>query len=202
MNPKIEELLKQIVALEKELKIELEKEDRRVPFKIEKGRVWFDQEILRRQKAALIDIYRYLRSSEISYVLTAPIIYAVIVPALVLDLFVTLYQQINFRVYRIPLVKRSEYIVFDRQYLAYLNIIEKINCLYCSYFNGLMAYTVEVAARTEQFWCPIKHAKKIAYRHRYYDRFVAYGDAEYHEKLEALRRSLQEAYARQQKDGD
>ncbi len=202
MNPKIEELLKQIVALEKELKIELEKEDRRVPFKIEKGRVRFDQEILRRQKAALIDIYRYLRSSEISYVLTAPIIYAVIVPALVLDLFVTLYQQINFRVYHIPLVKRSEYIVFDRQYLAYLNIIEKINCLYCSYFNGLMAYTVEVAARTEQFWCPIKHAKKIAYRHRYYDRFVAYGDAEYHEKLEALRRSLQEAYARQQKDGD
>jgi len=202
MNPKIEELLEQITALENQLKRELEKEDHRIPFTIEKGRVWFDNAVLRKQKAALIDIYHYLRSSDLSYILTSPVIYAVIFPALLLDLFVTLYQQINFRVYRIPLVKRSDYIVFDRQYLAYLNVIEKLNCLYCSYFNGLMAYAGEVAARTEQFWCPIKHAKKIAYRHRYYDRFVSYGDAKYHQKLEALRRSLQDAYAQQRNDGD
>ena len=151
MNPKIEELLKQIAALENQLKHELEKEDRRIPFTIEKGRVWFDNAILRKQKAALIDIYHYLHNSDLSYILTSPVIYAVIFPALLLDLFVTLYQQINFRVYRIPLVKRSDYIVFDRQYLAYLNVIEKLNCLYCSYFNGLMAYAGEVAARTEQF---------------------------------------------------
>ncbi len=194
MNKKIKELLAQITILEDQLKEELEKEDNRIPFTIERGRVWFDKETLRRQKEALIDLYHYIKNSEILYILTAPVIYAVIIPALVLDLFVTVYQAVNFRVYKIPLVKRSDYIVFDRQYLAYLNIVEKINCLYCSYFNGLMAYAGEVAARTEQFWCPIKHAKKIAYRHRHYDKFVSYGDEHYHEKLEALRKELQEAY--------
>jgi len=194
MNKKVQELVSQIMALEKELKAELEKEEVKVPFTIEKGKVWFDKEILQRQKAALIDVYHYIKSSNFLYILTAPIIYAVVIPALFLDLFVTVYQTINFRVYKIPLVKRSDYIIFDRQYLGYLNFIEKLNCLYCSYFNGLMAYAGEVAARTEQFWCPIKHAKKIAYRHRYYDKFVSYGDEHYHEKLEELRKELQEQY--------
>ena len=191
MNKKIKELLIQIATLEDQLKEELEKENRQIQFTIERGRVWFDRETIRKHKEALIDLYHYIKSSEMLYIVTAPIIYAVIIPALFLDLFVTVYQAVNFRIYKIPLVKRSEYIVFDRQYLAYLNIIEKINCLYCSYFNGLMAYAGEVAARTEQFWCPIKHAKKIAYRHRYYDKFVPYGDERYHEKLEMLRKELQ-----------
>ncbi len=194
MTQKIQEILDQIHTLEDELKEELEKEDHKIAFHIEKGRVWFDAQTLQRQRVALIDLYHYIKSSEILYIVTAPIIYAVIFPAIVLDLFVTIYQQINFRVYKIPLVRRSDYIVFDRHYLAYLNIIEKINCLYCSYFNGLMAYAGEVAARTEQFWCPIRHARKVAYRHRYYDRFVAYGDEHYHEKLEALRKELQQQY--------
>jgi len=194
VNPKIKTLLSQITQLEEQLKAELEKEDRHIEFKIEKGRVRFDRETLQKQKEALIGLYHYIRSSEMLYILTAPVIYAVIVPAVFLDLFVTVYQTVNFRVYKIPLVRRSDYIVFDRHYLAYLNIVEKINCLYCSYFNGLMAYAGEVAARTEQFWCPIKHAKKIAYRHQRYDKFVPYGDEHYHEKLEALRKELQQQY--------
>ncbi len=194
MNQKIQEIVEQIIKLEDELKFELEKEEIKIPFHLEKGRVWFDKEILQKQKKALIDLYHYLKSSKILYIVTAPIIYAVIIPAIFLDIFVSFYQAINFRIYKIPLVKRSDYIVFDRQYLAYLNIIEKINCLYCSYFNGLMAYAGEVAARTEQFWCPIKHAKKIAYRHRYYNKFVSYGDADYHTKLALLRQELQEKY--------
>jgi hypothetical protein len=194
MNQKIREIVEQIVKLEDELKVELEKEEIKVPFKIEKGRIWFDSETFQKQKEALIDLYHYIKSSEILYIVTAPVIYAVIIPAIFLDIFVSVYQAINFRVYKIPLVKRSDYIVFDRQYLGYLNFVEKVNCLYCSYFNGLMAYAGEVAARTEQFWCPIKHAKKIAYRHRYYDKFTAYGDTNYHKKLEALRKELQEKY--------
>ncbi len=199
MTQKIKELIEQITALEAELKKEIDKEETKVPFKFQNGRIRFDKETLRRQKQELIGLLRYLSETPILYILTAPIIYSVLIPAFMLDLFVFVYQQVNFRVYKIPLVKRSDYIVFDRQYLAYLNIIEKINCLYCSYFNGLMAYAGEVAARTEQFWCPIKHAKKIAYRHTHYDLFVPYGDTHYHDELVKLRRQLQEMYEKQEK---
>jgi hypothetical protein len=46
-------------------------------------------------------------------------------------------------------------ISFDRRKLAYLNAIEKLNC---DYANGILTYAREIASRTEQFWCPIKHA--------------------------------------------
>ena len=200
MTQRIKELVEQITTLEKELQREIDKEESKVSFNLKNGRVRFDKETLRRQREELISLVRYLQQTPILYITTAPIIYSVLIPALMLDLFVLVYQQINFRVYKIPLVQRSDYIVFDRQYLAYLNIIEKINCLYCSYFNGLMAYVGEVAARTEQFWCPIKHAKKIAYRHTHYDLFVPYGDEHYHEELAKLRRQLQEMYEREQQN--
>lgn len=29
------------------------------------------------------------------------------------------------------------YVVFDRRHLAYLNAIEKLNCAYCEYGNGV-----------------------------------------------------------------
>jgi hypothetical protein len=42
----------------------------------------------------------------------------------------------------------------------------------------LFAYAQEIAARTEQFWCPIKHAKRIKGLHSRYQKFIRYGDAE------------------------
>lgn len=105
-----------------------------------------------------------------------PFIYGMIIPAFFLDITTTLYQYIAFRLYKIPLVKRSDYIIFERKYLDYLNWIEKINCLYCSYVNGLFAYCVEVAARTERFWCPIKAASKPRFTHAWYTQFADYGN--------------------------
>ena len=58
-----------------------------------------------------------------------------------------------------------------------LNVIEKLNCLYCSYFNGLMGYISEIAARTEQYWCPIRHASRLKSIHSRYQNFVEYGDS-------------------------
>jgi len=114
-----------------------------------------------------------------------------LVPALFMDLSVTVFQQTCFRIYGIPRVKRRRYIVIDRHSLAYLNIIEKFNCMYCGYFNGLVAYVQEVAARTEQFWCPIKHARRLAAMHSRYGKFLEYGDAEgYRRHLEEVRRAF------------
>jgi hypothetical protein len=106
-----------------------------------------------------------------------PIIYLGIVPFSLLDLFLTLYQVACFPIFGIPRVKRRDYLMFDREHLAYLNLLEKLNCAYCSYANGLCAYATEIAARTEQHWCPIKHAKRLSAPHSRYWRFLDYRDA-------------------------
>ena len=122
--------------------------------------------------------------------MTFPIIWICLVPVF-LDLSVTFYQIICFPIYGMPKVKRSEYIIIDRHSLQYLNIIEKLNCSYCGYFNGLIAYIQEIAARTEQYWCPIKHARKLAAIHSRYHKFLEYGDCkDYQERLAALRKDL------------
>ena len=191
MNDKTTEIVKKITALEQELREELLKEESKGRFTIVKGKIRFDEETLRRQQEALIGLFRYLAEAPLLYVITAPVIYSVVIPALLLDLFVMTYQAINFRVYKIPRVRRRDYLVFDRHYLGYLNVIEKFNCMYCSYFNGLMAFVTEVAARTELFWCPIKHAKKVAYRHRYYHQFLDYGNQEnYHQVIQKIRKEI------------
>ena len=111
-----------------------------------------------------------------------------IVPLVLLDLFVTVYQAVCFPVYGIPKVRRRDYLVFDRHHLAYLNALEKLNCAYCAYANGLIAYVRVIASRTEEYWCPIKHARRLIGAHAYYATFEDYGDAEgYRRRLEELR---------------
>ena len=60
--------------------------------------------------------------------------------------------------------------------------------MYCGYGNGLMSYVKEIIARTEQYWCPIKHANKLIDAHRLTENFVDYGDVEaYRKKLASIR---------------
>ncbi|MFM7273044.1 MAG: hypothetical protein ACKO4A_04200, partial [Gammaproteobacteria bacterium] len=106
------------------------------------------------------------------------LIYALIIPFALLDLFLTVYQAICFRLYRLPRVPRADYIVIDRHQLKYLNALQKLNCVYCGYVNGLIGWTREIASVTEQYWCPIKHARKVLGTHTRYAKFLDYGDAE------------------------
>jgi hypothetical protein len=93
-------------------------------------------------------------------------------------------------------VRRRDYIVYDRQQLEYLNFIEKFHCTYCAYGNGLMAYVTEIVTRTEEYFCPIKHAKKVLGVHARYSRFMSYGEAEdYANKLEKIRQQMSEPTA-------
>ncbi len=165
-----------------ELQDEFERgvEGRRLKFRytLEQGKVVFEQSVIMRHRLLRIKLLRFLGESKIGAVITSPVIYSLIIPISMLDLFVTVFQHVCFRIYRIPLVKRSDYVVMDRKYLEYLNLIQKVNCIYCEYSNGVIAYVREVAGRTEQFWCPIKHARKVKNMHdRYYD-FIEYGDSE------------------------
>ena len=191
MNPKISELLARIQHMEAEIELEMKRKRAELQADFEETRVRFEHEVLEQQRRFKTGLLAYILSGSLLTALTAPVIYAVFFPMVLLDLAVTLYQAICFPVYGIARVKRSDYFVFDRSHLAYLNLLEKFNCAYCSYGNGLMAYAREVVARTEQYWCPIKHARKIMAAHPYYTGFVDFGDAEsYKRELEALRTEL------------
>ncbi len=191
MNPKITELLDRIQQIESEIELEMKRRRAELQVDFEQARVRFEREVLEQQRRFKTGLLRYLLSSNWRSVVTAPVIYAVLGAMLLLDLSITLYQHICFRAYGIARVKRGDYFVYDRAHLAYLNWIEKINCAYCSYGNGLMAYGREVVARTEQYWCPIKHARKVMAAHPYYTGFVDFGDAEgYQRELENLRAKL------------
>lgn len=193
MLTKLEELLEEIRTLQDRVTEEVSREAGEFGYSIRQGRVSFEQEVARRHRQMATRLRSYLAHSSLLTILTAPVIYSLILPLTLLDLFVSLYQAICFRVYRIPRVRRSDYVVVDRHHLQYLNVIERINCLYCGYGSGVLAYAVEVAARTEQYWCPIKHARRLPAPHSHYHRFLPYGDAEhYASELERLRRELRD----------
>ena len=118
----------------------------------------------------------FLRRTRPLVVLTAPIIYSLILPLVLLDLFVTLYQAVCFRVYGIAPVRRRDHVAIDRHHLAYLNALQQLNCVYCGYGNGVLSYAREIAARTEAYWCPIKHARRVADPHDLMAGFADYGD--------------------------
>ena len=192
MNPQIAALIDRISTLEGELDAELAKRSAELKIGIEHGRVAFEEELLRRHRQLRSRLLPYVFGAHPLVMLSSPVIYAGIVPFLLLDLFVSVFQAVCFPIYGIAKIRRADYLVFDRHHLAYLNALEKLNCAYCSYANGVIAYAREIAARTEQYWCPIKHARRIKAAHSSYARFFEYGDAEsYRKGLERLRKEYE-----------
>jgi len=188
MESRLHILIAQIKELEQELVQEIQKKEEEYHYKIFGKKVTFEEWIKHEQKTLVMKIIPYIREAAFLNILTAPIIWAVLPAALFLDLMITLYQTVCFPVYGIPEVQRSMYIVLDRHSLPYLNIIEKVNCEYCAYVNGLVAYVQEIAGRTEQYWCPIKHARKMTTLHRRYIKFLEYGNGPaYRENIEKIR---------------
>ncbi|MFO7771046.1 MAG: hypothetical protein R6V38_06805 [Roseovarius gahaiensis] len=173
-----EKLLTRIRELQNELEREYTRRRAQFRYSLKNGRVVFEAEMRRRHREFRVRLGTFLRNTRPMVVLTAPVIYSLIIPFVLLDLFVTLYQAVCFPVYRIEKVKRADFIRVDRHHLAYLNALQKLNCVYCGYCNGLIGYVQEVAGRTEAYWCPIKHAARIGAHHAYYAQFVDYGDAE------------------------
>lgn len=94
-----------------------------------------------------------------NFVISIPFIYGMIFPSIILDITLEIYHNIAFRLYGIPLLKRSDYIIIDRHLLSKLTFMQKVNCIYCGYVNGLLRYAADIAGETEKYWCPIKHSK-------------------------------------------
>ncbi len=193
----LDEILSRLQQMQLELEEEIDRllQEKRQQFHytLKQGKVRFEQGFKALQRRQRIGLWRYLRNAKLAHILSAPIIYSVIFSLVLLDLMITIYQQSCFRIYGIPLVRRADYMRVDRLQLSYLNAIEKINCLYCSYGNGLIEYCREISARTEQYWCPIKHAQRTPDPHKRMEQFADFGDAEsYKKRLVELRKSWDE----------
>ena len=190
MDTRIRELLGQITVLEEELRTALHERETRIQFTLKGKRIEFERDVRNMHAQLKRNFLRWLVTDRPQNLITGPIIYGMAVPLALLDLFITLYQAACFPIYGIAKIRRGDYIVFDRHQLGYLNFIERLHCEYCAYANGLIAYAAEIVGRTEEYFCPIKHARKILGVHAHYAHFLAYGDsADFHAKLEAFRKA-------------
>ncbi len=191
MSKPLDQLLEEIHELERSIAQKIQEKKQDLTYEISHGRAIFGEDVRRRHRALANRVWRTIRESSFLTIATAPVIYSLVLPIAMLDLFVSVYQFVCFRVYRMPRVLRSEYVVIDRYQLSYLNVIEKFNCVYCGYSNGVLAYAREIASRTEQYWCPIKHAKRAKGCHSRQCLFCEFGDGEaFHRSYEQLRKQF------------
>jgi len=187
MATQLDTLTEKLRGIEAEIEVEMSKRREKLRFRLENKKIVFAHEVLRLHREIKTRLSRYILDAHPLVILVTPVIYALIVPIVLLDLATMAYQAICFPVYGIPKVRRRDYLVFDRHHLAYLNAIEKVNCAYCSYANGVAGFFREVAARTEVYWCPIKHARRVLGPHPHYQGFADFGDAEgFRAKIDAM----------------
>ena len=193
MTSPLNEILEEIRELEKKVQLELKRREKDLRYSVRERKLIFEREILKFHKKIASSLLFYIVRAPLLTLLSAPIIYMMILPALFMNAGLWIYQTICFPIYGINKVKWRDHVVFDRHYLKYLNLIERLNCDYCSYVNGLFSYAAEIGARTEQYWCPIKHAYGKAQRHSRVHQFLDYGDADgYRTRLEELRRQVRD----------
>jgi hypothetical protein len=193
LTARLEALAREIVRLQGELDREIEERRATLGWRLKAGLVEFEDGLVAEHRRLRQGVGRFLGRSSFATVATAPVIYSMIIPLALMDAWASLYQAVCFRAWRISRAPRSRYVVLDRGRLAYLNGVEAMNCVFCEYANGVVAYVREIASRTEQYWCPIKHALRVSDPHERYLGFLEYGDAEgYRARLNAFREALRE----------
>jgi hypothetical protein len=193
MSEKLDALLGQMRQIEEELLRELSRQETKFFYAVKKKKVEFSAEARHQHRRLRKGLIRFLYDAQILTIISAVFIWSVLLPVVLLDVIITVYQSVCFPIYKMPKVVRGDYLLFDRRRLAYLNFIEKLNCEYCAYANGILAYATEIAGRTEQYFCPIRHALRIKSAHSRYHKFLEYGDAaHYRERVEQLRRDFKD----------
>ena len=192
MNANIKNIVDKIHALEEELRTLLEEQQTEFSYKIAGKRIEFEKSIREAHKKLKTSWFYWFITVSPKHLISGPFIYGLLVPLIIFDVSISVYQSICFRLYGVARVKRSDHFIFDHRHLAYLNIFDKLNCLYCSYAAGVINFSREIASRTEQYWCPIKHAHKILDAHHRYTDFLDYGNAEdYQKNMIEIRKKLQ-----------
>jgi hypothetical protein len=196
MNEQLRKLLSEIARLEEELASVINEQQEQLHYRIEGSKIKFEKNLRKIHRELKTGVFAWLRQSEVRNVISAPFIYAMVIPFVVLDVFLLVYQSVCFPLYGIPKVKRSNYVVVDRHHLGYLNIIEKLNCIFCGYADGVLAWARQVLSRTEMYWCPVKHARKVLDPHRRYVEFADFGDGEdFEQHVAGMRKQVRKEQA-------
>ncbi len=191
MSEKLNALFARIKQLEDEVLAEIREGQRKLGYEVQGRKVRFKEALLVKHRKLATSLARYLREAKFFSIISAPVIWFCVIPVVFMHVVANIYQFICFPIYGIPKVRRQDYIVMDRGHLRYLNSMQRFNCFYCAYVNGLLAYVQEIAGRTEQYWCPIKHAMNMKTRHSRYQHFLDYGDAEqFRKRIEEVRRDF------------
>ena len=178
MSTTIDEILAKMQNLQQDLEREFESRREQFHYHLERQAIRFEQGALEKQRALKKGLLKFWRESNALNFISAPVTYALLVPLILLDISLTLYQFICFPIFGLRKVPRSHFVVIDRHHLAYLNVVEKLNCAFCGYANGVIGYGREIASRTEERWCPIKHARRVHGVHQRYYQFDDFGDAD------------------------
>lgn len=178
MDNEIVRLRAEIAGLQDKLRDLEDREPSQQTSKPDLDRMFFDDATVAQHRAQRSPTIPYMLNLPIGAHVSSPFVYGMVFPIAFLDICLFIYQAVCFRLWKVARVRREDYVVIDRHHLAYLNGIEKLNCVYCGYANGIFAFAHEIAARTEQFWCPIKHATRTAQPHSHYADFTEFGDAE------------------------
>ena len=145
MTQCMQALASEIIRLQGELDREIEARRKSLGVSIRSKIVDFEHGIAMEHRSLRRGLAGFLAKSSIATGLTAPVISLLIVPMVLVDFWVSFYQQVCFRGYAIPRVRRSAYILFDRRHLGYLNGIEKLNCLCCACCKGGSAISAKSA---------------------------------------------------------
>lgn len=198
MNEYIGRILNEFSELEEELATVHHERQERLHYRIEGSKIRFEENLHRIHHELKTGVFAWLCKSELHNVESAPFTYAMLFPFVLLDVFLFVYQSVWFPLYRIPNVKRSNIIILDRHQLGYLNVIDRLNCMYRGHVDGLLAYSRQILSRTETYSCPIKRARKVLDPHRRYARFTNFEDYEAH--VADMRRELSAAGRRQTAD--
>jgi len=128
--------------------------------------------------------YKKHPERKIRHWISWPIIWSVLLPLVITDIWIEVYHRTCFVLCGLPYIKRKDYIRIDRHKLNYLGLVDKTACAYCGYANGLVGYWVAIAGATEKYWCGIKHKKYAGFHEPQHQKnFLAYGDKESFDKL-------------------
>jgi hypothetical protein len=121
--------------------------------------------------------------------ISTPIIYSLLIPIVIMDIWCEIYHRTCFPLYGLPYVKRKNYVLIDRHKLKYLSFRQKLGCVYCGYANGVVHYCSEIAAQTEKYWCGIMHQKKKGFiPPAHHAKFLRYNDKKQFEKFAGKRK--------------
>lgn len=132
--------------------------------------------------------YKKHQDKEWLHLISVPVVYSMIIPLFFSDISSEIYHNICFRLYGLPLIKRSKYIKIDRHKLKYLSWYDKINCAYCGYANGLINYIQAIFAETEKYWCGIKHKKDSKFiEPNHHREFIDYEDEKIYKEINKIK---------------